>query len=172
MMQMLAAGGCPPITDNIRGADESNPRGYFEFEAVKQLRSDHSWLELARGHAVKIIHALVRELPVDGRYQYRLLLMRRPIEEVLASQRAMLARSGKASADDATLKRIYEAQLADLERWLAAQESFSFLPIAHPRLLANPAAVSEEINTFLGGDLDTKAMESTVDPTLYRQRVS
>ena len=37
MMQMLAAGGLPPLTDGVRTADESNPEGYFELEAVKDL---------------------------------------------------------------------------------------------------------------------------------------
>jgi hypothetical protein len=92
MMQMLAAGGLPPLTDNLRDADESNPRGYFEFDPVKRLRSDRSWLDQARGHAVKIIHVLVRELPADGQFHYRLLLMKRPMEEILASQRALLER--------------------------------------------------------------------------------
>ena len=35
MMQMLSAGGLPALTDDLREADESNPRGYFEFEPVK-----------------------------------------------------------------------------------------------------------------------------------------
>ena len=172
MMQMLAAGGVPPITDNIRAADESNPRGYFEFEAVKKLRTDNSWLELARGHAVKIIHALVRELPTGGRFKYRLLLMKRPIEEVLASQKAMLARSGKSSANEATLARVYGAQLEELERWLATQSDFSFLPVSHHRALKEPLAVAGEINEFLGGALDTAAMAAAVDPLLYRQRLA
>ena len=58
MMQMLAAGGVPPLTDKLRPSDESNPRGYFELEAVKRLRSDQAWLDQARGRAVKIIHLL------------------------------------------------------------------------------------------------------------------
>jgi hypothetical protein len=172
MMQMLAAGGVPPITDNMRAADDSNPRGYYEFEAVKKLRTDNSWLELARGHAVKIIHALVRELPADGRFQYRLLLMKRPIGEVLASQRVMLARSGKTSADEATLTRMYQAQLDELERWLGAQSDFSLLPVDHHRAIHEPLAVASEINTFLGGDLDTAAMAAAVDPSLHRQRLA
>ena len=164
MMQMLAAGGREVLTDKIRGADESNPRGYFEFEAVKKLRADQSWLEQAHGKAVKIIHALVRELPADGRFEYRVLLMKRPIEEVLASQRAMLARSGKTSADEATLKKIFQSQLGELERWLAAQSHFSALTVEHRRLLESPLVVAGEINEFLGGTLDVQAMAAAVDP--------
>ena len=40
MMQMLAAGGMELLTDQVRRADEDNPRGYFELEAVKRTRQD------------------------------------------------------------------------------------------------------------------------------------
>ena len=172
MMQMLAAGGIPPLTDNLRPADESNPRGYFEFEAVKRLRSDRSWLDQARGHAVKIIHALVRELPVDGQFHYRLVLMKRPIEEILASQRAMLEREGKTSADEATLAKIFRAQLDQLEKWLAEQPAFSFLAVDYHRLLKEPLAVAREVNAFLQQNLNLEAMAAVVDPALYHQRIA
>jgi hypothetical protein len=29
MMQMISAGGIPALTDNVRPADEDNPRGYL-----------------------------------------------------------------------------------------------------------------------------------------------
>ena len=61
MMQMLEAGGLEAFTDRERAADGDNPRGYYELEAVKQLRDDTSWLDEARGRAVKVIHALARE---------------------------------------------------------------------------------------------------------------
>jgi hypothetical protein len=172
MMQMLAAGGLPPLTDNLRAADESNLRGYFEFEPVKRLRSDRSWLNQARGHAVKIIHVLVRELPVDGQFHYRLLLMKRPIEEILASQRAMLERQGKASADDATLAKIFRSQLEQLEQWLAAQSAFSFLAVDYHRVLKEPLDVAREVHAFLHQNLNLEAMAAAVDPALYHQRLA
>src|SRR4029079_1243109 len=124
MMQMLAAGGLPPLTDSVRAPDESNPRGYLEFEPVKRLRTDQSWLEQARGHAVKIIHLLLREIPTDGRFAYRVIFLQRPLEEVLASQRVMLEKQGKKSADEKVLLGIYQSQLAQIQQWLAAHECF------------------------------------------------
>lgn len=170
MMQMLAAGGIPPLTDHQRAADESNPRGYFEFEAVKRLRSDHSWLELARGHAVKIIHLLLRELPTNRGLQYRVILMRRPLPEVLASQRAMLAREGKKAADDALLSKVFSAQLEQAEGWLAAQPGVDVLALEHHALFESPEPTSARVNEFLGGHLDVSAMMAVIDPSLYRQR--
>ena len=170
MMQMLAAGGIPPLTDNLRAADESNPHGYFEFDPVKRLRSDGGWLDQARGRAVKIIHVLVRELPADGQFNYRLLLMKRPIEEILASQRAMLEREGKTSAENATLAKIFRSQLDQLEQWLAAQPAFSFLAVDYHRVLKERLEIAREVNAFLQANLNLEAMAAAVDPALYRQR--
>ena len=172
MMQMLAAGGLPALTDAVRTPDESNPRGYLEFEPVKRLRADQSWLEQARGHAVKIIHLLLRELPTDGRFQYRVLFLRRPMEEVIASQRAMLARAGKVSADPAALSKVYQSQLSQIERWLAEHSCFETRPLEYHRILENPLALATEVNSFLGFDLDTAAMAAAVDSTLYRERMN
>ena len=40
MMQMLTAGGIPALTDGQRQADTDNPRGYYEWERIKQLPQD------------------------------------------------------------------------------------------------------------------------------------
>ncbi len=170
MMQMLQAGGLPLLSDGLRLADENNPRGYLEFEPVKRLRADHSWLPQARGKAVKIIHLLLRELPLDGSLAYRIIFMRRPIEEVIASQSVMLLRDGKAAADPAVLKKVFESQLAQLEPWLAGRLDVAVLPVAYHRVLQEPEAVVEELRAFLGLELDAAAMLRAVDPSLYRQR--
>ncbi|MEP6821137.1 MAG: sulfotransferase domain-containing protein [Chthoniobacterales bacterium] len=170
MMQMLSAGGIPPLTDQQRVADESNPRGYFEFDAVKRLRNDQSWLVHARGHAVKIIHLLLRELPTTSGFQYRVVFMRRPLREVLASQRAMLERQGKIAADDSVLTKVFQSQLEQAEHWLAAQPSFSVLSLEHHALFENPQPMIEQLNEFLGSQLDMSAMMAVIDPSLYRQR--
>jgi hypothetical protein len=170
MMQMLAAGGMPVLTDDKRVPDESNPRGYFEFEPVKRLRTDRSWVDQACGYAVKIIHLLLRELPNDPRFDYRVILMRRPMEEVLASQRVMLERDGKKTADAAILAKAFQTQMSQIEQWLAQQEQFKVLPIDYPELVDHASAIAMKINEFLGRDLDIAAMAHSVDPALYRQR--
>ena len=175
MMQMLAAGGIPPLTDEQRASDESNPRGYLELEAVKRLKQDRSWLPEARGRAVKIIHLLLPELaaPVSGsELQFRVVMMRRPVEEVVASQRAMLARQGKAAAalPDAQLGKLFADQLERVERLLAERPNFQICPVQYPALVADPAAEAARINAFLDSSLDEAAMTQAVDPSLYRER--
>ncbi len=44
MMKILEAGGLEILTDNQRTADDDNPKGYNEFEKVKDLEIDQSWL--------------------------------------------------------------------------------------------------------------------------------
>lgn len=170
MMQMLHAGGLPVLSDGLRGADENNLRGYLEYEPVKRLRSDRSWLPQARGHAVKIIHLLLRDLLLDGTLSYRIVFMQRPIAEVLASQRAMLQRDGKAGADPALLQQAFEGQLAQLHPWLAAQPQVRVMPVPYHQVLREPHAVADALKGFLGLELDSAAMVDAVDPALHRQR--
>ncbi|MGH7938027.1 MAG: hypothetical protein ACREFG_05935, partial [Chthoniobacterales bacterium] len=61
--------------------------------------------------------------------------MRRAIDEVLASQRAMLERHGKKSADESTLARIYQGQLAELTNWLRTHKDVTSLSIDYGELL-------------------------------------
>ncbi len=63
MMKMFEAGGLEPFVDNIRKADPDNPKGYYEFERVKQLENDKTWLPEARGKVVKVVSALLKHLP-------------------------------------------------------------------------------------------------------------
>jgi hypothetical protein len=170
MMQMLHAGGMPVLTDGLRAADDNNPRGYLEYEAVKRLRSDSTWLPAARGHAVKIIHLLLRELLLDGTLQYRIIFMQRPLPEVLASQSAMLQRDGKTAANAAMLTKVFEGQLTQLHSWLAAQPSIRVLPVPYHQVVQQPHMVAEALNDFLGLALNITAMVNAVEPTLHRQR--
>ena len=174
MMQTLAAGGIPPLTDATRLADASNPRGYLELEAVKRLKMDRSWLPQARGKAVKVIHLLLPELAGAGAegLAYRVVMMRRPVAEVVASQRAMLARQGKASAavPDAQLEKLFADQLARTERWLEGRSEFAVCAVDYPELVARPAETAARLNAFLGGSLDEAAMARAVDPALYREK--
>lgn len=175
MMQMLAAGGIPPLTDAQRAPDESNPRGYLELEAVKRLKTDRSWLPDARGKAIKVIHLLLPELAgpgVPGDLPFRVVMMRRPVAEVVASQRAMLARQGRpgAALPDARLGQMFVEQLARVERSLTGHPQFQFCTVPYPALVADPAAEAARLNAFLGGGLDEAAMARAVDPALYREK--
>jgi len=172
MMKMLEAGGLPLLTDNIRTPDEDNPRGYYEFERVKQLpKGDVAWLADAVGRAVKVISALLEHLPPT--YQYKIIFMNRNLQEVLASQRKMLARRGEdpESFDAEEMARLFTKHLRQIKRWLATQPHMEVLEVNYNQMLQDPEPYVREVNRFLGGWMDERAMMEVVDPALYRNRV-
>lgn len=170
MMRMLEAGGLAPLVDGIREADEDNPLGYYEFERVKKVKEDQGWLEDARGKVVKMVSTLLVDLP--PRYTYRVVFMRRRIEEILASQRRMLLRNAKpwSEADDARMTGLYQAHLRQIEAWIARQRHLSALYVSYNELLASPREHADRVSAFLGGELDVARMVSVVDRNLYRQK--
>src|ERR1700745_2175718 len=44
MMQMLAAGGMPILSDGERRADVDNPKGYLEWERIKTLPKNPGYI--------------------------------------------------------------------------------------------------------------------------------
>ena len=172
MMQMLTAGGLPALTDDHRPADESNPRGYYEFEPAKQLGKNNDWVAKARGHVVKVIAQLLPGLPAGHRY--RIIFMARPLAEIVASQSAMLARLGRegGSLSDRQLAATYRKQIDRIGRMLADHDHIAAITIDYHEALTDSAAVAKRLNAFLGGGLDEAAMASAVDPSLRRERQS
>ncbi|OYV07263.1 MAG: hypothetical protein CFE26_01880, partial [Verrucomicrobiales bacterium VVV1] len=92
MMQMLRAAGMELMHDDKRQPDEDNLEGYWEWEEIKSLRKAPRIIEKAEGKVIKVISALLPLLP--QRHRYRVILMKRPVAEVVDSQWAMLARNG------------------------------------------------------------------------------
>jgi hypothetical protein len=183
MMRMLEAGGLPPLTDHLRAADSDNPQGYYEFERVKQLdRGDTAWLANAKGHAVKVISALLRHLPAT--YNYNVIFIERHMAEILASQHKMLVRRSAQqptarnaaeaesdAIDDEQMTALFTKHLQEIRHWLGQQPHFSVLYIHYSDLLTEPEAQAAQVNQFLGGELDVAKMASVIDPALYRNRV-
>jgi hypothetical protein len=172
-MQMLSAGGIPALTDQKRVPDADNPRGYFEWELVKRLPTETAWLAEARGHAVKVVHLLLRHLPT-GSGPYDVLWLRRDLGEVLASQRAMLERQGRSGAalPAEKLRAMFEAQMRETEAWMNGQPHLRWLALEHAHLISQPRVEAERIAAFLGRPLEVQAMAATVDPALHRNRVA
>ena len=84
------------LSDEIRCADDDNPRGYFELEKVKGLAKDASWIMDVQGKAIKVISILLYNLPMV--FFYNVIFMRRNMNETLVSQHRMLERNHKTSA--------------------------------------------------------------------------
>lgn len=171
MMKMLEAGGLPVLVDHLRVADDDNPKGYYEYERVKQLdKGDVAWLPEAQGKVVKIISMLLPYLPSD--YHYKVIFMRREISEILASQRKMLVNRGMPTdaTSEAELERSFQKHLMQIQNWLQSQPNVETLYLVYHELLKTPAQVVPQVNQFLGNGLDVKRMSEVIDPQLYRNR--
>jgi len=170
MMQMLQAGGMPLLIDDLRPADADNPNGYWEYEPVKRLQQDNSWIPKAEGKAVKVVSVLLQYLPPQ--HTYKIIFMQRPLPEILASQTVMLERRGAQSgkADDTTLRTVFAQHLDHTEHWLGAQQHMAVLPVRYHETLAAPEATAARVAQFLELPLTIEAMVRAVDPHLHRQR--
>ena len=174
LMQMLEKGGMPIVTDKVRTPDEDNPKGYHEFERIKEIdkTTDKSWLKNYRGQVIKTISFLLQDLPLDLNYQ--VLFMRRDIEEVLRSQNKMLERNGAGGTlvPDEKMRQNYEFHLKKVYYRLAHTPNFQVLYLDYPAVVEDPLREARRISAFLGRGLNPEAMASAVESGLYRNRQS
>jgi hypothetical protein len=169
MMQMLEAGGIELLTDHVRRPNEDNPKGYYEYQPVKRLAKDNSWLNQAEGKAVKVVSPLLYDLPAE--HTYKVIFMKRPLDEILASQARMLDRSGRPQdTDDAEMKKHFEQHLANLYDWLTKQSNMNTLYCPYPAVLESPLAWARKIEEFLGLNLNIRDMANQADYSLHRQK--
>ena len=172
MMKMLDAAGLELFIDNIRSADEDNPKGYFEYEPVKELADteDRSWLRDCKGKVIKIISFLLAHLSDD--FYYRVIFMERDLNEVMASQNKMLVRRGEQVDKDGGEKMIgiWQFHLRKTAVTLREKENVEMLYVAYRDALESPREQAARVSRFLGGGLDVDRMTGVVDPQLYRNR--
>lgn len=172
MMKILEAGGLEVYTDNLRVADEDNPKGYYELEQVKALKDgDDSWIEDAPGKVVKVISSLLEYLP--SAYKYKIVFMRREIAEILASQKQMLIRRGENSdGDDKQMAEMFQEHLKRVRVWLANQPNMEILYVDYNALMTNPDPEIKAVAEFLGLNENLNAMLAVPDKKLYRQKAN
>ncbi len=171
MMKMLDAAALSIMTDNDRAADEDNPKGYFEYARVKDLKdeADKSWVREARGQVLKVISHLLETLPDEN--FYRVILVRRDFDEIIASQNKMLERRGEENqVADSTVKEAYIRHLVDIRYMVRRRPNFEMIEVQFMQAMEAPRIFATDVNKFLGGNLDVESMMAVVDLELYRNR--
>jgi hypothetical protein len=170
MMRMLAEGGLPILTDELRPPDDDNPNGYFELEVVRQIKEGNvAWLNDANGKVVKVVSALLEYLPKD--YQYKIIFMERDPKETLASQKKMLDhRKQEARLSDEEMEQQFHKHLAAMKPWLVRQPNMDVLYVNYNALMAEPKAYCDRITEFLGISLNQTQMLAVPNTQLYRNR--
>ena len=173
MMQMLQAGGITPFADDHRPADESNPRGYLEHELARKLAADQTWVGQAKGQAVKIVAQLLPHLPRD--HKYRIVMMHRPLAEIVASQKKLLQRLGKEGGQisDESLQKTFAQQVRQVRALLGhfrQKGLLDVLDIKYHDVLRDPQAVARQLAGFMGSQFDVGKAAWAVDPTLRHEK--
>lgn len=181
MMQMLAAGGMP-ILQSDRPADVNNPRGYFEWDGVRELAKNPECIAQAEDKAVKVISTLLKFLPQT--HEYRIILMERPLPEVMASMEKMHRNLYPEDEEGARAlsSQDFAQSLAALYRqatyWLSTGirrngtcSGHFYLHVEYHRLLKAPRSYALWIAGAFEQELDVGAMVRAVDPALYRTRL-
>ena len=170
MMQMLAAGGMPVLSDGERQADVDNPRGYLEWERIKQLPKDPACIAEAEGKAVKVVSRLLLSLPHG--HEYRVIFMQRPLPQVLASQEVMLRHRGttKPGTDTSAIATAFERHLREVDAWLGGKSYLKVLRIPYHDILHDAKDIGRRLIQFLEISLNVEAMTRQVDASLHRNR--
>lgn len=168
MMQMLDAGGMPCVYNGARiPPDEDNPRGYFE------TGNDAESIEKAEGKAIKRLlpSESLRSDKLPSGHDYRVLFMRRPLPEVVASWKKFYHRRHGRNQDGKPISYFEEPirrSVNQVKKELGVKE---ILLVKYHDVLRDPEAAAAEVATFLDVPLDIGAMARAVDPALYRNRL-
>ena len=170
MMQMLNAGGLNILTDHVRAKDNNNPKGYLEYQKVKNLAKDNSWLNEGQNKVIKVIAPLLQYLPSS--YQYKVIFMERDMEEIIQSQQIMLGKTAAVESKTypTTLADTFIKQLEKTRSWIQNHPQFEVIYVSYKDVVSNPEEISENLSMFLDADLNINAMIRSVDPLLYRNK--
>ncbi|RIA10643.1 tetratricopeptide repeat protein [Flavobacteriaceae bacterium MAR_2010_72] len=166
MMQMLNTGGLEVLSDQTRKADDSNPKGYFEYEPVMAIHKDNSWLELAQNKSIKIVAPLLKFL--DPKYRYKVIFMKRDLGEVIKSQQKMLKKNTEILP--VKLFEAYQQQLEQVEVWKNKEPGVELIYVDYVDVISNPDNTAQKISNFIGLGLDVTEMTKCVDKSLYRTK--
>ncbi len=165
MMQVLNKAELPILQDGVRESDVSNPQGYFELEDVKNIVADNSFLDNAGGKAVKIVAPL--PIYMKPELKYKMVFMRRDIEEILQSQEKMLSKDQTSEREK--YRTIYEFHLKKTYRFFD-EHKIPFIDINYNELMAKPVTTLQQVVDFLGLDASADSLSEVVNPELYRNR--
>jgi len=172
MMHMLQEGGLPLVYDNLRPADYGNLNGYFEYRPLydwgsgigryaKKINPDI--LKLADRKGIKLVSNMLEFLP--NTYEYRLIWMKRPFEEIV------LAHCREMPRDQARILTMeFQDMFDEMEEKLKSIPHIKVLPMSYHIVMKYPREASEYVQNFLGLRLNVEAMSKVPDKKFYRCR--
>jgi predicted AlkP superfamily phosphohydrolase/phosphomutase len=168
MMAILGKAGFSLLQDGQRIADESNPKGYYEYQGIKHLAEAPEKFGAKEGQVVKVVAPLLRYLPPEN--IYRILWMDRPIIEIIISQEKMKGNKSLQNFPYQLAMQMEEEQKRVLQ-WIDAQVNMKAEKFAYQEFLVNPEAVMKQLARYLKGDYNWQKAAAEIDSKLYRSKI-
>jgi hypothetical protein len=166
MMQMLHRGGLPVAFDNLRPADEHNPRGYYELtggKIINRLMEGEFDMQSYKGRIIKVTAYGLKFLPKSD---YAIVYMVRNIDEVLKSMKKMRANLAEGEKDKMLLNKLNRFCLELMQ----TREDMRHVIVKYANVIKNPREEMERVSEFFGVTFDIDAAIKVVDESLYRNR--
>ena len=172
MMQILQASGVNIFSDAVRTADNNNLKGYYEHEAIKSLAQNNEIIsEVDSGAAIKVISPLLKYLPRG--YSYKVIYMRRNLNEVLTSQNKMIDRLGTSesnSKDNESLYQSFDHMNEHVLRFITKADNMDCLNVDYNLLVAGDKRFASVLSSYLGKNMNADVINAVIDPSLYREK--
>lgn len=146
LMKMLHRGGIEPLCDPA-----SLGHGY-ELDYTLLLPKDTSWVEQARGKAIKILDPHVLRLPMDR--PYRFVLLTRDFKQQAKSHVKFLKAIG-AEVNRSAVPLIEKSLRADLPRVIDLLNSYpdsAALSLTFEGVISDPLGSAQRLDDFLERD--------------------
>jgi hypothetical protein len=115
-----------------------------------------------------VIAPALRRLPPE--HAYKVIFMRRRIEEIIASHAKANALREESSLSEREKILAFKTEYVVYEAWLMKQTHMPALFVNYNDLMDSPAAPVARIQEFLEIPLDAGKMIAAIDPALYRNR--
>ena len=166
MMQMLYMGGLPVTFDDSRPADEHNPRGYYELaegKTINHLIDGTFDMQAYKGHIIKVTAYGLKFLPES---KYKIVYMKRNIDEILKSMQVMVAEI-EVEKDRRLFNKLHRFSLELMRN----RDDTEYITVNHRDLFSNPRIEMEKIRGFINEKFNLDAAIEAVDPSLYRNRI-
>jgi hypothetical protein len=167
MMQILNKSNLEILSDGVRERDINNPEGYFELEAVKGIVKDNSFLNMAVGKVVKIVVPL--PIFLDKSHSYRVIFLRRDIEEILRSQEKMLNKDQTSEREK--FRTIYEMHLKKTYSFFDLHK-IPYINISYKELISDRENELKKIVDFLMISTPLEELMTAINSDLYRNKVN
>ncbi len=168
MMQMLNKGGLPVGFDESRKADEHNPKGYFELaggKIINQLMDGTFDMTAHTGQIIKVTAYGLKFMPAG---RYKIVYMKRNIEEVINSMHKMGGEEIKKETDKLLFGKLDKLSV----KLLNDRSDIDYIIVNYRDIIDNPRTEIERVGGLFGEEFDFDGALSAVDSKLYRNRAS